>query len=117
MIRSFFLLFIIVCTIPTSFAGKKEKNKENSNSSASSPITKKEVEEQAIFIEGMQAYLLGNSQDAVTKFNEVLRRDSRNDAALYLLAKIAFEAGNMDKTIEFTQNAIKIDPNNEYYYQ
>lgn len=65
----------------------------------------------------MQAYLLGNTQDAIAKFNEVLRRNPKNDVALYELSKIAFESGNMDKAIEFAQNAIKINPGNEYYYQ
>ncbi|MDB5227855.1 MAG: Tetratricopeptide repeat protein, partial [Bacteroidota bacterium] len=51
------------------------------------------------------------------KFNEVLRKDSKNDAAYYMLSKISFEAGNMDKTIEYSQDAIKLNPQNEYYYQ
>src|SRR3954470_24516384 len=115
-ITRYFFLSCIILSTATSFAGKKDKEAKN-NSSSSAPITKKDVEEQAIFIEGMQAYLLGNPQDAITKFNEVLRRDSKNDAAYYMLAKISFEAGNMDKTIDFSQNAIKLNPKNEYYYQ
>jgi tetratricopeptide (TPR) repeat protein len=111
MIRYFFLVFIITVTAP-SFAKNKDKDKGSSN-----VITKKDVEEQALFIEGMQAYILGNSQDATARFNEVLRRDPKNDASLYMLSKIAFEAGNMDKAIEYSQEAIKINPENEYYYQ
>jgi len=110
-----FLTYLLIGDGVGAFAGKKKK--ENSSDQASAPITKKDVEEQSIFIEGMQAYLLGNTQDAISKFSEVLRRDGKNHAAYYLLAKIAFESGNMDKAIEYAQNAIKYDPNNEYYYQ
>ena len=112
-------LFILLfsASIFIAYAKKEKKPKQDKSTSVAAPLTKKDVEEQALFIEGMQAYLLGNSQEAIAKFNEVLRRDPKNDAALYELAKIAFEAGNMDKTIEFAQNAIKINPNNEYYYQ
>lgn len=115
-----FLLLIVFFTASTlsSFAKKDKKGKpDNSTASNSTGITKKDVEEQAIFIAGMQAYILGNSQEAVTKFNEVIRRNPKNHAAYYELAKIAFESGNMDKAIEFAQTAVKLNPDNEYYYQ
>lgn len=111
----FVVLFSVSCL--SAYAKKDKKPKQDKSTSASAPLTKKDVEEQAVFIEGMQAYLLGNTQDAIAKFNEVLRLDPKNDAALYELAKIAFESGNMDKSIEFAQNAIKLNSNNEYYYQ
>ncbi|MBK9330662.1 MAG: tetratricopeptide repeat protein [Sphingobacteriales bacterium] len=111
-----FLSYLLIGYGAVALAGKKKKE-GNSVQVSSAPITKKDVEEQSVFIEGMQAYLLGNTQDAAAKFNEVLRRDSKNHAAYYLLAKIAFETGNMDKVIEYAQNAIRYDPNNEYYYQ
>lgn len=111
------LILLFSATIFITYAKKDKKPKADKSVAVSTPVTKKDVEEQAIFIEGMQAYLLGNSQDAIAKFNEVLRRDPKNDAAQYELAKISFESGNMDKAIEYAQNAIKINPNNEYYYQ
>jgi tetratricopeptide (TPR) repeat protein len=46
-------------------------------------------------------------EDAISKFIEVLRHDPKNHAAMYELSKIAFESGNMDKSIEYAQNAIK----------
>jgi len=112
-----FSVVLLLSIAPSSFAKKNKKNKQDNSSSSTTVTTKKDLELQALFIEGMQAYILGNSQDAITKFNEVLRRDAKNDAALYELSKIAFEAGNMDKSIEFAQNAIKLNPNNEFYYQ
>lgn len=102
----------------TVFAEKKKKEKLTEAATTAKPaLTKKDVATQGIFILGMQAYILGNTQDAVTKFNEVLRLDPKNHAALYVLSKIAFESGNMDKSIEYAQNAVKLDPTNEYYYQ
>jgi tetratricopeptide (TPR) repeat protein len=96
----------------TSFAKKKKKNQ-----STTSGITKEDIVTQGIFIDAMKAYLLGNNQEAIIKFNEVLKRDKNNDASYYELSKIAFEAGNMDKSIAFSNNAIKLNPTNEYYYQ
>lgn len=109
---------MLIVSTTFSFAKKNKKKKEAVNTEkTNAPITKKDLEEQAIFITGMQGYLLGNNQDAIAKFNEVIRRDPKNDAAFYQLSKIAFESGNMDKAIEFASNAIKINPDNEYYYQ
>ncbi len=106
-------LFLLVDT-NTVFAKKKKKSK---TTEISNVVTKEDVEQQAIFISGVQAYLLGNSQEAITRFNEVLRMNPKNDAALYELSRIAFESKNMDKAIEFATKAIEINPNNEFYYQ
>lgn len=112
------MLLLLTTSTTISFAKKDKKKKEVAKKeTTNAPITKKDLEEQAIFISGMQAYLLGNNEDAIAKFNEVIRRDAKNDAAFYQLAKIAFETGNMDKAVEFATNAIKINPDNEYYYQ
>lgn len=112
------IMLTTVFFFPNAVLAKKDKSKKGgSKAQSEAPLTKADIELQAIFIEGMQAYLLGNPQDAVAKFNEVLRRDPKNDAALYQLAKIAFESGNMDKAIQYAQSAIRINPNNEYYYQ
>jgi tetratricopeptide (TPR) repeat protein len=113
LIRIIALAFVFLWTTNSTFAKKKKKDK----SSTTSTITKTEVETQALFIEAMQAYLLGNNQEAITKFMNVLKRDKDNDASYYELTKIAYESGNMDKAIEYASNAIKINPANEYYYQ
>lgn len=114
--HSVFLLAFLLLANPVLFAKKKKKDKNTSNT-ATTVLTKKELEQQTIFISGVQSYLLGNSQEAITKFNEVLRMNSKNDAALYELARIAFESGNMDRAISYAQDAIKFNPNNEFYYQ
>jgi tetratricopeptide (TPR) repeat protein len=117
-IKTLLIVFILTAAIPASFAKKcKKKDTAETQETGNKPLTKKDLEEQAIFIAGMQAYLLGNDEDAIGKFNDVLRRDPKNDAAYYMLSKIAFETGNMDKSIEFAQSAVKINPDNEYYYQ
>ncbi len=117
ILKLFLIVLIVSASTNFSFAKKKKKSKDTATEQSATPLTKSELEEQAIFIAGMQAYLLGNTEDAVARFNEVLRKDPKNHVALYQLSKIAFEAGNMDKTIAYAQNAIKLNPDNEYYYQ
>lgn len=112
---SFLLLSLFLLVHSNAvFAKKKKKSK---TTEISNVVTKEDVEQQAIFISGVQAYLLGNSQEAITRFNEVLRMNPKNDAAYYELSRIAFESKNMDKAIEYATKAIEINPNNEFYYQ
>ncbi|MEZ5053382.1 MAG: tetratricopeptide repeat protein [Chitinophagales bacterium] len=112
---SFLLLSLFLLVHSNAvFAKKKKKSK---TTEISNVVTKEDVEQQAVFISGVQAYLLGNSQEAITRFNEVLRMNPKNDAAFYELSRIAFESKNMDKAIEYATKAIEINPNNEFYYQ
>jgi tetratricopeptide (TPR) repeat protein len=94
----------------TALAGKdKHKSAETKNS-------KDEALIQSLFIEGVQAHILGNSMEALNKFTEVLKRDPRNDPAMYEISRLHYEIGNMDQAISYAQQAIKLNPENEYYY-
>ena len=110
------MLFLAILSCSSALYAKKAKKPKTSNTTTTFSA-KEKLELEKLFITGEQAYLLGNTQDAVVKFNEVIRRDSKNDAAYFQLARIAFESRNMDKCIEFAQTAININPTNEYYYQ
>lgn len=93
------------------------KKKKHKKAAISTVNTKEDIETQGIFISGVQAYLNGNYQEAITKFNQALQRDPNIDAAYYELSRIAYESGNMEKATENAQKAIDINPDNEYYYQ
>lgn len=77
---------------------------------------KDEATVQALFIDGVQAHILGNGMEAFSKFGEVLKRDPQNDPVMYELARLYYETGNMDQSISYAQQAIRLNPNNEYYY-
>ncbi|HNE50785.1 MAG TPA: tetratricopeptide repeat protein [Chitinophagales bacterium] len=113
-ITKHFLVIALILSANDALFAKKNNKKE---SSSTPTVTRRDIEEQSLFISGVQAYLLGNSQEAITRFNEVLKLDPKNDAAYYELARIAFESGNMDKSTELSQKAIKLNPSNEFYYQ
>ncbi|HMW94615.1 MAG TPA: tetratricopeptide repeat protein [Chitinophagales bacterium] len=102
---------------PLAFSkGKKAKNKKGTNEVLVPKTTKEILAIQSIFIEGIQADLLGNKKDAIAKYNEVIRLDANNDAAYYELAKLYYSIGDLQQTVFNSQKAIKINPNNEYYY-
>ena len=108
-------LFILLCMLLSwqqpAFAKKKKKDKSTSEAGK-----KNDYALQSLFIDGTKAYLLGNNEEAVAKFNEVLKKDKNNAAAYYQLSRIAFENGNAAKALSFINSAINIDPKNEYYF-
>ena len=102
-------------------SAKDKKSKGSKGNTTTSKIVKPSNKKEQIyvettFIEAVQASLLGNRQEAINKFNEVLNKDSENDAALFELAKIYYQAGAVQQCVTYCQRAIKINPNNEYYY-
>jgi tetratricopeptide (TPR) repeat protein len=116
-LKYFFLLFAITFMVNNSFAKEKKKKKKSETTKTIAPKSKKEeIAIESIYIEGVQANILGNRQEALNKFNEVLRRDTENDAAMFQLAKIYYQAGAVEQCVTYCQRAIKINPNNEYYY-
>jgi len=51
-------------------------------------ITEEEINTQKIFIDASKEKILGNFENAVYLFKEVIKRDKVNDAAFYELARI-----------------------------
>lgn len=116
-LKYFFLLFTITFMVNNSFAKEKKKKKKSETTKTIAPKSKnEEIAIESIYIEGVQANILGNRQEALNKFNEVLKRDTENDAAMFQLAKIYYQAGAVEQCVTYCQRAIKINPNNEYYY-
>ncbi|HNK90463.1 MAG TPA: hypothetical protein PKN63_07875, partial [Chitinophagales bacterium] len=59
---------------PLAFSKEKKAKNKKGASEVVVPKTKKEILAiQSIFIEGIQADLLGNKKDAIAKYNEVIR--------------------------------------------
>ena len=110
-----FFIFVLVGANSTLAKGEK-KSKSNKNVTASPKATKEILDIQTLFIEALQSDLLGNRKDAISKYNEVLRRDPDNDAAYYELAKLYYQVNDIQQAIVNSQKAIKINPDNEYYY-
>lgn len=81
----------------------------------SAPVTEATVQIQEIFIDGNREKLLGNWEKAATKFQEVLQKDSKNDAAAYELARVYEAMKDLDKATANAKNAVEWDPSNSWY--
>lgn len=82
---------------------------------AQEQITEEEINTQKIFIDASKEKIMGNYENAIYLFKEVLKRDKNNDAALYEMARI-YEVQNVnDKALHSIKDALSINPENEWY--
>lgn len=77
--------------------------------------TEEEVNTQKVFIEASREKLLGNYENAVVLYKEVLKRDKSNHAAAYELARMYDVLDKDDKAEKAIKMAIALDKSNEWY--
>ncbi len=78
-------------------------------------LSEKEINIQKIYIEANKEKLLGNDEDAIILFSEVIRKQPTNDAAAYELAKLYLKTGDKSKALNYAQKAVNISPENVWY--
>ena len=68
-----------------------------------------------IFADGLREFYSQNYSAATKSFQEVLNQNPKNDAAYYLLHKIAVEQKDFVLASHYLREAIKLDKKNEWY--
>ena len=119
--RKYLLLFLALGILTqTSLAKKKSKaNKastEENSSFASGDPEMSSILEQAAFIDAMQAKFLGNYKEAVLRFAAITKKDALNHEAYFQLAQIYNILGLTDEAEKAAEIALRLDPNDEWYY-
>lgn len=74
------------------------------------------VQLQEIFLDGIREKLLGNYDKAAAKFEELLQKDTENDAAAYELARVYDALKQPEKAIQFAQKAVTLEAANAWYH-
>jgi tetratricopeptide (TPR) repeat protein len=119
-LKNILLPVLVLAFAHPLFAQKKDKKKTPQpiiqEASATSPSSLKTIEREARFIEAMQSRMLGNLQEAVNKFNAILKEDPRNHAAAFQLCRIYYDTDQLDLAEKFAQQAIKIYPQIDWYH-
>ena len=77
--------------------------------------SEEEVNTEKIFIEASREKILGNYENAVVLYKEVLKRDKKNHAAAYELARMYDVLDKDEKAEKAIKMAIKLDKSNEWY--
>lgn len=73
------------------------------------------LESTAILVEATRQKILGNWPQAIVLYLDAIKKDPRNDAAYYELAKAHAMQGEFEDALKFAKQAAEIDPNNPYY--
>ena len=73
-----------------------------------------------LYVDACTDMICGNPKGAKEQFKQVLEIDPRHHASMYNIAKLSLEAAtetkDFDEAITMGENAIKLDPNNYWYY-
>jgi tetratricopeptide (TPR) repeat protein len=109
---SFFFLGISGCKTTNSTQKNVPKVIEKTNSN------KQKIDE--LYVDACTDMICGNPKGAKEQFKQVLEIDPRHHASMYNIAKLSLEAAtetkDFDEAITMGENAIKLDPNNYWYY-
>lgn len=85
------------------------------SSQAQITYSEEEVNTQKVFIEASREKILGNYENAVVLYKEVLKRDKENHAAAYELARMYDVLDKDEKAEKAIKMAITFDKSNEWY--
>jgi tetratricopeptide (TPR) repeat protein len=102
--KTYTILFLLLGGMFLSFDAQAQKT-----------YTEEEVNTEKIFIEASREKILGNYENAVVLYKEVLKRDKDNHAAAYELARMYDVLDKDDQAEKAIKMAIKLDPSNEWY--
>ena len=102
------LKYCIYCVLSIALLG-------NTPLLAQVQISEEEVNTQKVFIDASKEKILGNYENAIYLFKEVLKRDKDNDVAAYELARIYEAREELDKAVQSIKMALKLAPDNEWY--
>lgn len=118
-IKPLVFCLLAVCTFcmtaHPAFAQSKKKKDKKSKVTSAKMDEGQAMKAQQLFFEGMTAKLKDDMKSAKAAFTEVLKLDPKNDAAVYELAKIYFDAQDKQKSLEYAKQAAELDENNKWY--
>lgn len=123
-----FVCFILAMSITkTAFAQKKEKPEKKEEQEEEQRADNGEVfgqelsNENYIFGDAMQAYLLEKMMDqnfakSLPLFQNCIKIYPKNAAAHFKIAEIYVKKDSLDKAVPYVKKAIELSPQNKFYY-
>lgn len=118
--RKHLLLLLTFLMIGNILFAQKKSKKNQESEKESSNITKnsqiKSLTNEALFINAMQAKVLGNYNEAIFRFNTLLKEDPTNAAAYFQLAQLFYSQNSIDKSEANAAKALELNPKEEWYY-
>lgn len=109
---SIWILFLLLLPL-FSYGGKKDKKKKNNQEKLSES---EKVAIENLYLEATKAKILEDFQEAVNKFEKVVRLDPNNSAAFYELALLFYQSKQLEEANSYINEAVeKDDTKNKWY--
>lgn len=109
---SIWILFLLLLPL-FSYGGKKDKKKKNNQEKLSES---EKVAIENLYLEATKAKILEDFQEAVNKFEKVVRLDPNNSAAFYELALLFYQSKQLEEANSYVNEAVeKDDTKNKWY--
>jgi len=107
------LLSVALCLGATqdTFAQKNKKGKDSEKNNGSKDAAKINQ----LLFDAIGKEMKNDTEGAISAYKLVLQTDPKNDAAMFALAKIYFEAQNAEQTLLYAEQAVTIDSKNKWY--
>lgn len=100
-----------------ALAQKKSKKQKSEKADTTAQVDQiKSLTREALFINAMQSKVLGNYNEAIFRFNSLLKEEPNNHAAHFQLAQLYFYQNQLDKAEAENQTALRLNPDDEWYY-
>lgn len=78
-------------------------------------LSQAEVELQKVYIEGLTNQMIGDTEAAITAFEQVLEQDPRNAAAAFELGRVYQDVEDFQKALLYFEQAVREEPENTWY--
>jgi tetratricopeptide (TPR) repeat protein len=79
-------------------------------------ISEAEAEDQSLFVDANQKYLLGQYDKAQELAEKIVYAQAKDDGTHFLLARVHLAQKNYNSALVSVKKAMELDPNNKWYY-
>jgi tetratricopeptide (TPR) repeat protein len=108
-------VFLLLLLPVITFAGRKDKKKKGKDKKEQ--ISKSdEIAVQSLFLEATKAKILEDFQEAVNKFEKVVRMDPNNATAFYELSMLFYKSKQFELAQKYINEAVKVDDTKNKWY-
>ncbi len=110
---TYFILILLLasCKVKQSVTGNQQQ--KDLFATRIKPIN--EIKQEQFFIEGCRRRINGDFNAAIAQFNEVLRINPQNDAALYNLALTYSDKREYNRALQYIEPILKLNSTNKWY--
>lgn len=111
------LLAMVALILATPLTTVAQRKKSGADASSVKPLTNLDsLTVKQLFFSALRDKNGDNPTSAANYFNQVLQIDPNNDAALYELASLKKQQGNLDDARTLLEGAVAVDPDNKWYW-